>query len=584
MFNFASQAFLDAQPDEDSKLLWTWLADRVRLYPQGTYVPPLKPPNTKWQPRRIIAAEIEHDGGSESLDPWPTRLRLFDGKTEGSVALEWGCTDTARLEGFLLNQRNRGAYVVFWNGGRLGFHLLLRHYWRALLRRGYRLRPLLAGGEIKGIIVSRSRHSWTLVDAQSATGLYECCRKCFIRQLAGPTATRTPGLWPLWYGLTKFQSTLMERFNVPLCITLGMSSVRAAAIHVHSDAWLWRPPPGLVALCRVGGGYRGGYVYARPYRGPAHKIDVSKLYTWALAQPLPLRVAVGECDHEGAERPGVYVCHVSGPGHLPVLLSVWRGPDRGFVRQNWNGDRCLTVLPSSEFFGLRALGYDVKPHWGYVFTATFTLARYVAQLERLCSDYPRGTAQHAIGKKLANSLSGKMGENPDRTEVVYAEDAPADDWHPFVTDEGEEVPGLWSRRATRHRAHQQVGVAAEITAMGRSRLYAALAQVRNAGHDVLAADTDGALVTGYPPRLLGGDTTIPGAWREVGWEPDVIIARPKLYAFGKQAAAAGVTGATREVVEAAYVNGSVVVAGKRLAPAYAAGAAVREIRQRVSRG
>jgi hypothetical protein len=582
MFNLAGAAFLAEQPDEDARLAWRWIAERVRPYPQDTFIPPMRPPDRNPVARRIIAAEIEHDGGTDSLDPWPTRLRLFDGEHEGRVQLEGRAVDASRLEGFLLNRRNRGAYVVFWNGGRLGFHLLLRHYWRPLIRRGYRLRPLLAGGEIKAVLISRHRHTWTLCDAQATTGVYECCRRCFIRALAGPAASGAPGLWPIWQAMTRFQSLLMERFNVPLCVTLGMASVRAASRYIPDDAWLWRPPPGLVAVCRAGGGYRGGFVYARPYRGPAHKIDLTKLYTWALSQPLPVRTAVGECEYEGNERPGVYLCRVAGPGYLPVLLSVWRGPDRGFVRQLWSGDACTTVLPQSEFYGLRALGYDVTPGWGYVFTRTFDLAHYVAQLEELCREHPRGTLQHTVGKKLGNSLSGKFGEHPDRTEIVYAEAAPSRAWHPFITDEGEEIAGLWTHGVTRYRSHQQVGIAAEITALGRSRLYDALAQVVNAGGEVYAADTDGAIISDVPTGLLSGGTVVAGAWRHVGYEEDTIIARPKLYAFGKSAAAAGITGATREVVEAAYVHGSVVVAGKRLAPAYTTGAMRERYDQRVT--
>lgn len=580
---FDSAGWLELQPDDDHRVAWRFLASQVQPYPPEVFVPPMRQRATDYTERRFVSAELVCDPDSPTFRPRPVALVCSDGTDETVVELGAGLDGVVALERSALARAHRGRFLIFWGGGRFAFHVLLREYGHLLASRGWSLRPIGTGTEIKAVLLRRGKAAFYWTDAQAMTGCYELAERDFVLGMVGQDAGWLRGTRALWQAMFEYQRLLLREFGTGLTLTAGMAAVRAASRFLPESAWLWRPPPGLVALCRAGGGYRGGYVYARPYRGPGIKLDINRLYTWAISQALPLRTALGPCVADGVERAGVYLCTVRGPGSLPAYLGVWRGWGAGFKRALWSGDACLAVLPEAEFAGLRALGYGVQPGWGYVFTATFSLADFAGKCARLAAEYGRESPVGQVAKKLPNALYGKLGEGPDRAEVIYQTEPPGDDYWPFITDEGEEVAGLWVRTRRAFRGHQHVDVAATITAEGRSTLYRGLAEIIRTGGHVLAVDTDGALVRHPNPEALDLSASEIGKWRLVSSDPDMVVAGPKLYAVGSTSKAVGVRGISREQVEIAHQHGSVYVAGKRMAAPWSGRPMASEGQRRVNR-
>lgn len=388
--------------------------------------------------------------------------------------------------------------------------------------------------------------------------------------ITGSTPERTPGvptdgsgaeLCAVSAWLSEVQDLLLARFGVSLRATIASAALGAAARRLPHDWRLWRPPALLDSVCRAGGAYRGGWVYARRYRANTHKpliaVDVRRLYAWALTQPLPLAagLALGEdaaeiAAGESGEREGIWLCTITNTlageltTTLPVSLAVWSPPrgdwPGGFQKTLWRGKTCLALLHSGEIPGLRALGYGVAPGVGYWFTETFDLRSYVAEFQKIIDQYGAKSWQSGITKQLGNCLSGKWGAGQQVIDVCYSETVPSSTeaenargefWYPMIDQHGVEVDGCWERRKRWVAPSQQPHLAAAVTAHGRGKTYTAAAMLRASGGEVYYVDTDGILTTADPVAAgldLSGDTQI-GAWRMGGWDERAEVAGPRMY-------------------------------------------------------
>src|SRR5258708_1280860 len=243
----------------------------------------------------------------------------------------------------------------------MAVHGLLRHFGPALLREGYTIQPLTAGTSIRALIVRKDKHRWTLTDVGIMTGIPDIGDSTTSLTLAGAGSSKSEPLGQLYAAVDALQSFLATRFHASLSSTLPSASLRASRHFLPSDGWLWPPSRLLDVMCRQGGAYRGGVMWAKLHVGEAWAIDLNRAYTWALTQPLPIRWGIGTPYEHGTEREGIYLCELRGHPTYPVYCSLWRGPKAGFRNGYFRGGKALVVSPSGELPGPPSLGLSVRP-------------------------------------------------------------------------------------------------------------------------------------------------------------------------------------------------------------------------------
>jgi hypothetical protein len=567
------------QPDAEHARIWRWLSEHAYEYPAGVRTDPLRP--TTVRTREVTYAGVEVSAESLSGGSGDRLLGITVSYTGALYLLEDLNTSDgpARLAALLFTNRTRGCRYLFAHGGNCDLHLVFRACYRAWTAAGFTIRPMASGTYINALIVSKAKHSWYLLDWRAFTGLGDQDVDETIGAFSTPGLVQESLATRLAVAAGVYATTVRSYFGVDCAVTAGRTAIAALQRTMADSEWVWRPSALAVTLCRAGGGFRGGYCYYPPYRGPGHKLDIRRAYTWALSQELPNGTAYGQCRANGVERPGVYVCRVLGPGYVPLLVAPHTRSGGNPTRRLWNGDECYCVLPQCEFVGVRALGYQVDPGWGAVYRATTTFRPFVERIARLTNEHGAASPIGLVGKALGVRVYGKFAERPDREGLSFGAEPPSGDSLPYIDAAGEEVEDAWSTPRSAVRSHQHIDMATEITALVRSRLYGAIARLDGYGIRVLAADTDGLLVSDRPTEGLLPDQPGIGDWRYCGYDSDAIIAGPRFASIGGRVLTAGTSSQNADVVALAYNNGTVSVEGRVMAPAWSAGASARTVRR-----
>lgn len=572
-----------AQPDDEHRAAWRYLEENTDGYPPGLDIPPLKPGKDNHREGLWAGVEFVSDADYPD-DPNSLAGAVVSFGADYRTLEDAGSDDfPARLAAALFTSRTRGAAFVCLHGGRRDFHLLFRRCYRAWLSQGFTLHPTAIGPYIKTITVRKQKHAWHLVDFLSLVGLERENADEIAAAFHGPAFDGATPAQRAAVAAGVFAGVVRESFGVRCGVTAGRTAVSAVARHVPDDRWLWRPSTLAVGLARVGRAFRGGYCFYPAYRGPGHVVDIRRAYSWALSQELPYGSAYARCTAGGHEQDGIYLCRLRGPGYYPVYVAPWGGATRGFTPRLWNGDECLCVLPTAEFAGLRALGYRVEPAFGAAFSGSVSIAGFIRQCDAIRARYGDASPHGLVAKGLANRVYGKLAESPARQSLTFAVDRPVDGALPYLDAAGEEVEAAWCVDSTAYRAHQHVDIAAHVTALVRSKLYAAMARCDESGVGVLAVDTDGMVLSADPTGVLALDGAVSGSWRYTRYDPDVIINGPRFALIGGRVLAAGSTNVDPSMVELAYDQGTVTVRGRVMAPAWSNGPTATDVRRRLSR-
>lgn len=576
----ADHVLRSAEPGREA-MLWRWMLERMTAYPAEKLVPALKPPSRPDAPRRLVAVRMATVGDPGAGVPLVQSLSMCSGGAVTRVMLS-GRDDAAELVArALFSHANRGALLAFPDGAELAFPTFLRHYARPLIEADFTIEPLTAGATIRALIVRKARHSWMLCDVGVMTGLEGLEERAFVSEFAPPGSLSEPPSRALWRALDGWQALSLEHFGAAASPTVGRSAIRAASRHLGQRQWLWRAHPLAVAMLRGGGGYRGGYAAAHRFRGQAWSADLNKAYTWALGEQLPLRLALSRARPLRLERPGIYLAEVSGTGLAPLYIGAWRDSARGFERVLWHGGETMAVLTLTEAQAVRRLGYTVKLGTGLVYLQTFSFRGFTAAVAGVARLYGRGSPPERIARVYGASAYGKLAERPERQQVMYAAERPGDDWYPFATNTGEEMPDLWTSSTIAHRPHQHVDAASEVTSLVRARLYDAMGAVRRAGGIVPHADTDGFLSSIDPAPLLGESGTDPGLWRVSASSDRALVWGAKGHAYGADVRAAGIRGMTAEQADRVLGGEVETVDMKKRAGAFTTGALYEPLRRQV---
>jgi hypothetical protein len=544
---------------------WEWLLGRIPWYPHDRKMWGWAKANRpdRWRPIAMVGVAVANGPPESNL--LPTGVQLWTPERQESVTLHGETTDAASVARVLFNRKTRGHSLVCLYGAALDLNGILRWWARSWVEQGFTIVPVVAGNTCRAIIVRQGRQRWTLCDVEAMTGtpIEEAKTEAYER-LRGDADT-VPVLRAMWEWLADLQSHTMREYGAYLRPTIGGTGIRVAGFALPEERAIPRPSPILVALCRAGLGFRGGYVYGTRYQGEATMIDCRRMYAHALREELPTRWMLGHGVAEGGFNQGVYMVTVSGTPLHPVQLGVFDGPGIGFVRRLWHGGECVAVVPSTEYEGLRAMGLEIRAGWGMTGWSPHTFGPLVERIGRVLEEHGSGSPIGRLSKLLANTIYGKMAMRSDREGIIYSLDRPHEDAFPAITLEGVEMPDLWTLDQLVYTSYQQIGMAAFVTGFARSHLYKEMARHITAGRRVVHAHTDGFVITGAPPEDVPWRTDTIGAWRIDAHDVAATVVRGGGYVLGDAPKWSGGPHWGRQEIEVAFERGEYVVQGLRLA-------------------
>lgn len=457
----------------------------------------------------------------------------------------------------MLTPAHHGHLLVVAGKKRGVLDLWLHDFGPILLQLGYSLQPCLSGGGISFCTIRKGRHKWTIVYFETMTGVSVECGLEIASVAANQHATREGSARAISIATAAVSSFMMAQFGVALNPTVGMTAMAAARSFLPHDFQKWRPTPLLNAMMRQGMGYRGGMTYAARYSGPTWRIDVNRQYTAALCAPLPLRSTFGRLRAYSDDRPGVFVCRVWLDCPFPYPLGVWEGPSRGFEYRACARGEYVAILTTAEVSALREAGARVVTSYGYVFTATFTLAEYVAKIQSVIDTFGRDSGQAKLTKPLGNYVYGKLGQRPRRTELLYSESKPDKAWYPYWDEEGTAWENVWERTVDRVTMSQHADIAGVITASARAQTVQTWALLASYGAMVVRCHTDSLTMDTDPESVLPLSATRIGEWKLEREDDYSVIVGPNAYFDQDGAHIAGVSEPTFEMIDR-LLDGQVV--------------------------
>lgn len=515
--------------------------------------------------RKYATLEFFLDDWTNPQSPTPIGAMLYDGKEDQWIGGQDHASLAMSLVTTLEHLGRDVSHLVVWNGRLSAFHAFLRHLARPLVALGATVQPLVSGVDIKAIMLKLRGRGWILTDLGVMSGASKIGQDAFCESLGAGYVQGATNVRSLYLAVGKFAVILHTMAGVALRATVAAASLAAAKLYLPDDTRWYRPSLCLESMCRYGGAYRGGYVHSEPYHGPAWRIDVNRMYTSLLRSKLPAHTTFGHAGKKGKEHPGFYLCRVEGQGHFPAYISAFHSESGRFHKQNMGTVSAWAFLPSAELLGLRRIGYDVTASVGFNIDGWIDLSGFANHLLDLQSRYERGSAESIVAKSLGNALTGKLGQSPERLDVIYSTTEPRGGWLPYVTVEREVIPDLWVKKHLSFAGGQHVDAAAWLTAMGRNKVYAQLARVKALGWRAVHVDTDGIMLDSDPRAVLALSNTVPGEWRYEGYDAEALVTRSKWYSFQGEQHTAGLAGVTREQLEAVHYGRKVVIGRKVLA-------------------
>lgn len=534
---------------------WESLISAAERYPADKFIPPWKAPRRAEKAAQLAFVRLWCIEREPPLAPLPVRLRVDFGDSAVDILVKDDEDAADRFAAIVCAPDRNGTLYVWADFARRGAHILLRHWAARMVGMGYEIAPYASGASVKTLRVTHGRNRWTFSDAAVSCG--------------GQANTLTEA--------QELQAFALEHFKVGLHPTVGGTAIRAAARFLPPDDWMWRPSPLLVALCRTGGAFRGGYSYAEPYRGPLYQIDRNRSYTAGLRTPLALRSAFGQYNPAINGGHGIWLCTIRGNPKLPPYLAQWIPQHAAWVKGNWTGGTCIAAIPSAEFVGLRALGLSVEPGYGFGSTWLVSLSPYVDHLASLTLATERGTLVDGFLKMMGNCVWGKLAQRPQIEQLCYNGSRPDESWLVFAGSDGYVCEGVYVRQSVRHGATQHVDSAAQIAGEARAALYVAASRALARGTRIIRADTDAlGAVAPFPAEEAPGGRGI-GDWRPTDYDSDGIVVSRRGYAVGERAQLVGSQRTDRAAVELMWHGGVWTVAGTAMRPPWVGGAQLRPL-------
>ncbi len=565
----------------DVKEALQWLVESADDYPSRSYVPPLTPMANDQKPRSFLAFTMRvRRKKLLGTGTKPGRIDWTDGQSIATI----DAPDADSVSSAFFAPKNAGYFLVTSGKDRGVLDLFLESFGPGLCEMGYTLEPCMSGSRISFIVVRKGKRSWTVVYAETISGVPVSTLLDYARGAGQQSVTeRSGGCQSLYDAIAAYQSFLMGNFGVAVNHTVGMTALHCARRDLPPEYKQWRPVPLLVSMERYGRGYRGGMAHAVRHKGPATRIDVIRQYAHALTTPLPYRVAFGRYISPEVTPHGVFVCQVRLTSRVPYLLSIWHG--LGFESRTVGAGDYVSVLHTSEFPGLESAGASISPYYGFVFTHTFTLARYIERLQHLLDTEGYDSPVSRMCKPLGNYVYGKFGQNPMRKDLMFSTTDPRGEWVPYVDENLKEWPLIWERTVRKYTASQHVEIAATVTGAARSQTVQMWKMLEDAGAVVVRCHTDSLTFTVKPGADLSGieamlsESRI-GSWRVERLDTETVIVGVNAYVDESGAHIAGVSDPTWEMIERVYDGHVLHVVQQENAPMRGFARGQREVTRR----
>lgn len=551
--------------DGDSECIdaLAYLAEHGRRYKSGGFTPPLTPKKRATEKTPFLAVSLRI-GRVTRLGPGArvSRVDWSDGESVMSAdgsddQIARSCADrlfTATYSGYLLITSGKKRQVL---------DTWLDSQGRSLLESGYTLSPCLSGGGVSFCVIRRGRYKWTLALIETVTGVETSVSVSFAQSVGRLPTASSADCRSLHGAIDAVSNLYLDEFGCALQPTVGMLAMNAARVTLPVGFRKWRPAPLLVAMERTAFGYRGGMTYAERYSGPSARIDVTRQYTGVLRNPLPHQWTFGRFPGFGDGRLGVYVCRLRlGNGH-PYPLGVWSGPESGFRLQTVARGEYVSVLHTSEIDTIVRAGGFVWPEYGYTVTSTFTLARHVDGIQNILERFGRESSVAKLTKPLGNYVYGKFGQNPRRTELLFSNEYPGDEWYPYADEMGVFWDNIWEKPVERYTASQHIDIAGTITAYARAQTCQMWQSLAASGARVVRCHTDSLTLAGAASAFDGRTGVGIGQWRVESEDRVSVIAGPNAYSDDGGAHIGGVSEPTYEMLERMH-DGHVVGVQQRM--------------------
>lgn len=545
---------------DEERSAWEYLCSRAEPYPRGEFIPPFRAPDGPARTRGIVGARLDSVPSEREGYPTPAALWAIGEDFERRVVLDGSERDAFTFAESLLCTATRSKLIVFANGSKHDLRLIAQRWGLALDQLGYSVDMLVNGGNLRALIIKKGKHRWYLVDWASVTGRPATEINTYLPKTTTKAALDRNPAARVYLSTCYVQWFLRTHFSVGLGVTISATALRASARGLPVNVCKWRPLPLLSTLCRVGYAFRGGLVSGRRYRGNAILVDLNRAYTAALCQELPLRSALGKCVREGEERAGVFLCSIRGTGNRPVYCGRWNAERAEFElgwHNNKRGGSFVTVLPSAEFDGVRAAGFELTPGIGFVFTRTFTMRPYVEKITRVVRHFGPQSPEGKLTKLLGNAVYGKFAAAPERRTVRLSTKRPGLDWYVWVDSEGYPVENVWEQTRTSYQWSQHVDIASVVTARVRNWMLVGEALVEAYGGKVLGMQTDCLLLDRPPPPGMPMHSWQFGAWKLADQDEDGIVVGSNCYAIGQTMRAPDHPAPSRDDIVALFERESV---------------------------
>lgn len=410
------------------------------------------------------------------------------------------------------NAENATRFVAF-NANRFDLRILLY----AALGSRYKVEPFMAkNSALRGAVMSYRNKRVYWLDAIAMLGL-QCNLKTFLKIFAPQYEKLTLDFEAgsvfdadnpahreyaeqdsiaLYYALIEAEKVMRSLTGFPLQPTIGALGIRAFCNRMPAKTRVYRVPRKIERVLRD---YvaRGGFCYARRYRGPLWTYDQNQAYAGAMRSA---KLPAGRCYHAREydhKRPGVYRVSAS-HRTLQTVPFPMRAIGTGKLVEHYGEGELHTWLTSIEIELLRELGWTIRVHDGFAWSESFSMRAWVNGLEdrrkRFAKDHPVNVAVKAIG---CNAYGKTMQQAPEWKFVMSLTQPKGGK---IVYDGDAEIPGFWMipENRLRGRCYERPQIGCFITAHVRCAIYRAA--MTDPEHFV-KADTDSVAFTRPQPQL-----------------------------------------------------------------------------------
>lgn len=443
-----------------------------------------------------------------------------------SVSFENNEQGAAFFRDHLFQENSNRNWILVPHGAKRYINILRTTYAISWLNDGYDVQILPSSSGSAIIIVTKGKSSWTFVDYTQHIArepeLVHGYEDAILTPESDPLLTATL----LLDYVHEIEDELMAHFGIHTSLTYAATGVQLHKKHFAPDLKVWRPSAEMSYWLRGTDSPLGGYITATPYSGNGFEVDQRRAYSKAMAEDIPFQFVMGNPFKDGVLRPGIYLSTITINAPISIYLRAYDNVTQAFRNRHHRYGTHLAIIPSCEFEGLRAIGCEVTPHFGWVAMHSFTMRPLIEEVERVIDEAGEHSAFTKTLKVMVNSIPGKFASNPIMEEIMLSDCKPGDDWKICQDAFGEEIEHNWRRQVENHKPYMNVAAAEWIYASQRNDVYLFLAEEYAAGNTMVHWAVDGGLLVGTPSTDMPMKSKVRGTFVLKDWNCDIEVFGP----------------------------------------------------------